>query len=137
MWKLVRRKGFFLGATVFDHVKPDMTIAKEEIFGPVLSLFRAEDLDEALAISESIAIRQLGGHLYGKCESCAEISRGSRSGNARRERWRAGSDGLFPILRLERLVLWRFACQWQRWCRVLYEEKNDNITVFLKLVLKE
>ncbi|MDF2644825.1 MAG: methylmalonate-semialdehyde dehydrogenase [Paenibacillus sp.] len=43
-------EGFFLGATVFDHVKPNMTIAKEEIFGPVLSLFRAEDLDEALLI---------------------------------------------------------------------------------------
>lgn len=43
-------EGFFLGATVFDHVKPTMTIAKEEIFGPVLSLFRAEDLDEALLL---------------------------------------------------------------------------------------
>lgn len=43
-------EGFFLGATVFDHVKPNMTIAKEEIFGPVLSLFRAEDLDEALLL---------------------------------------------------------------------------------------
>lgn len=43
-------EGFFLGATVFDHVKPNMTIAKEEIFGPVLSLFRAENLDEALLL---------------------------------------------------------------------------------------
>ncbi|OCT13708.1 methylmalonate-semialdehyde dehydrogenase (acylating) [Paenibacillus pectinilyticus] len=43
-------EGFFLGATIFDHVKPEMTIAKEEIFGPVLSLFRAEDLDAALTL---------------------------------------------------------------------------------------
>nr|WP_310500371.1 CoA-acylating methylmalonate-semialdehyde dehydrogenase [Paenibacillus qinlingensis] len=43
-------EGFFLGATIFDHVKPEMTIAKEEIFGPVLSLFRAENLDDALAL---------------------------------------------------------------------------------------
>ncbi|WP_239696546.1 CoA-acylating methylmalonate-semialdehyde dehydrogenase [Paenibacillus oryzisoli] len=43
-------EGFFLGATVFDHVKPEMTIAKEEIFGPVLSLFRATDLTSALAL---------------------------------------------------------------------------------------
>lgn len=43
-------EGYFLGATLFDHVKPNMTIAKEEIFGPVLSLFRAEDLDEALML---------------------------------------------------------------------------------------
>jgi malonate-semialdehyde dehydrogenase (acetylating)/methylmalonate-semialdehyde dehydrogenase len=41
-------EGNFLGPTIFDHVTPDMTIAKEEIFAPVLSLLRAEDLDEAL-----------------------------------------------------------------------------------------
>jgi malonate-semialdehyde dehydrogenase (acetylating)/methylmalonate-semialdehyde dehydrogenase len=40
--------GFFLGPTIFDSVKPSMTIAKEEIFGPVLSVIRAETLDEAI-----------------------------------------------------------------------------------------
>jgi malonate-semialdehyde dehydrogenase (acetylating) / methylmalonate-semialdehyde dehydrogenase len=43
-----RQEGNFLGPTIFDHVTPDMTIAKEEIFAPVLSLLRADDLDEAL-----------------------------------------------------------------------------------------
>lgn len=42
------REGNFLGPTIFDHVTPNMTIAKEEIFAPVLSLLRAKDLDEAL-----------------------------------------------------------------------------------------
>jgi malonate-semialdehyde dehydrogenase (acetylating)/methylmalonate-semialdehyde dehydrogenase len=42
-------EGNYLGPTIFDHVTPDMTIAKEEIFAPVLSLLRAKDLDEALA----------------------------------------------------------------------------------------
>ena len=37
-----------MGPTIFDHVKPNMTIAKEEIFAPVLSLLRASDLDEGL-----------------------------------------------------------------------------------------
>ena len=41
-------EGYFLGPTIFDHVKPNMTIAKEEIFAPVLSLLRARDLDEGL-----------------------------------------------------------------------------------------
>ncbi|MGJ9383458.1 CoA-acylating methylmalonate-semialdehyde dehydrogenase [Salipaludibacillus sp. CF4.18] len=41
-------KGNFLGPTIFDHVTPEMTIAKEEIFAPVLSLLRAKDLDEGL-----------------------------------------------------------------------------------------
>jgi malonate-semialdehyde dehydrogenase (acetylating) / methylmalonate-semialdehyde dehydrogenase len=43
-----RQEGYFLGPTIFDHVKPTMTIAKEEIFAPVLSLLRAKDLDEGL-----------------------------------------------------------------------------------------
>jgi malonate-semialdehyde dehydrogenase (acetylating)/methylmalonate-semialdehyde dehydrogenase len=40
--------GFFLGPTIFDHVTPEMTIAKEEIFGPVLSVMRVKTLDEAI-----------------------------------------------------------------------------------------
>ncbi|MBS4207925.1 CoA-acylating methylmalonate-semialdehyde dehydrogenase [Bacillus sp. FJAT-50079] len=41
-------EGTFLGPTIFDHVTPSMTIAKDEIFAPVLSLLRADDLDEGL-----------------------------------------------------------------------------------------
>jgi len=40
--------GFFVGPTLFGKVKPNMTIAKEEIFGPVLCMMPAKDLDEAL-----------------------------------------------------------------------------------------
>jgi malonate-semialdehyde dehydrogenase (acetylating)/methylmalonate-semialdehyde dehydrogenase len=40
--------GFFLGPTIFDHVTADMTIAREEIFGPVLSVMRVETLDDAI-----------------------------------------------------------------------------------------
>jgi malonate-semialdehyde dehydrogenase (acetylating) / methylmalonate-semialdehyde dehydrogenase len=42
--------GAFLGPTVLDHVKPSATVAREEIFGPVLSVIRAENLDEAIRI---------------------------------------------------------------------------------------
>jgi malonate-semialdehyde dehydrogenase (acetylating)/methylmalonate-semialdehyde dehydrogenase len=42
--------GYFLGPTIFDHVTPEMTIAREEIFGPVLSVIRVKDLDEAIAL---------------------------------------------------------------------------------------
>jgi malonate-semialdehyde dehydrogenase (acetylating)/methylmalonate-semialdehyde dehydrogenase len=41
-------EGYFLGPTIFDHVTADMTIAREEIFGPVLSVIRVKDLDEAI-----------------------------------------------------------------------------------------
>ncbi|MBK8314224.1 MAG: CoA-acylating methylmalonate-semialdehyde dehydrogenase [Acidobacteria bacterium] len=40
--------GFFVGPTIFDHVSADMQIAREEIFGPVLSVLRMEDLSEAI-----------------------------------------------------------------------------------------
>ncbi|MDA0748670.1 MAG: CoA-acylating methylmalonate-semialdehyde dehydrogenase [bacterium] len=40
--------GFYLGPTVFDHVRPDMQIAREEIFGPVLSVMHTDNLDAAI-----------------------------------------------------------------------------------------
>lgn len=46
-------EGFFLGPTIFDHVKPEMTIAREEIFGPVLSVIRVNTLDEAIDLVNS------------------------------------------------------------------------------------
>ena len=42
--------GFWLGPTLFDHVTKDMKIYREEIFGPVLSVLRATDYDEALRL---------------------------------------------------------------------------------------
>lgn len=41
----------FLGANVFEDVTPDMTIAKEEIFGPVMSVIKVKDLSEAIEIT--------------------------------------------------------------------------------------
>jgi malonate-semialdehyde dehydrogenase (acetylating)/methylmalonate-semialdehyde dehydrogenase len=43
-------EGFLIGPSVIDQVEPDMRVACEEIFGPVLSVIRANDLDSALAI---------------------------------------------------------------------------------------
>lgn len=42
--------GSFVGPTILSDVKPEMVVAKEEIFGPVLSIMRAEDFDEAVDI---------------------------------------------------------------------------------------
>ncbi|WP_078408888.1 CoA-acylating methylmalonate-semialdehyde dehydrogenase [Priestia abyssalis] len=42
--------GYFVGPTIFDQVKPGMTIWQDEIFAPVLSIVRAESLDEAIDI---------------------------------------------------------------------------------------
>tara|TARA_B000000532_G_C18782447_1_gene368905 strand:- start:181 stop:906 length:726 start_codon:yes stop_codon:yes gene_type:complete len=42
--------GYYIGGCLFDHVKKDMRIYKEEIFGPVLSVVRAKDFNEALKL---------------------------------------------------------------------------------------
>ena len=43
-------KGFFIGPSLFDHVKPEMESYKEEIFGPVLQIMRAASFEEALSL---------------------------------------------------------------------------------------
>src|SRR3954468_24584849 len=45
-----KREGFFLGTTLFDNVKPEMSIYRDEIFGPVLVVLRANTIDEAIAL---------------------------------------------------------------------------------------
>ncbi len=45
--------GFYVGPTVIDHVTPDMPIAQEEVFGPVLVIMRTNDVDEAIRIENN------------------------------------------------------------------------------------
>jgi aldehyde dehydrogenase (NAD+) len=46
--------GYFVEPTIFDHVGPTMRIAQEEIFGPVLSIIRVKDFDEAVPVANSV-----------------------------------------------------------------------------------
>src|SRR5262249_3348187 len=46
-----RPRGCFVGPTVFDHVMPEMFVGREEIFGPVVSVLRASNLDEAIRLT--------------------------------------------------------------------------------------
>jgi malonate-semialdehyde dehydrogenase (acetylating)/methylmalonate-semialdehyde dehydrogenase len=61
-------KGFFIGPTFFDHVKPSFKSYKEEIFGPVLQMVRAKDFDEAVRLpseheyGNGVAIFTRNGH---------------------------------------------------------------------------
>jgi malonate-semialdehyde dehydrogenase (acetylating) / methylmalonate-semialdehyde dehydrogenase len=64
--------GFFLGGCLFDGVKPEMTIYKEEIFGPVLSVLRVPDFDSAVNL--------VNGHEFGN-----GVSIFTRDGDAARE----------------------------------------------------
>ncbi|MEB0040854.1 MULTISPECIES: CoA-acylating methylmalonate-semialdehyde dehydrogenase [unclassified Pseudomonas] len=55
-------EGFFVGATLFDNVTPDMTIYKQEIFGPVLGIVRVPDFASAVAL--------INAHEFGNGVSC-------------------------------------------------------------------
>jgi malonate-semialdehyde dehydrogenase (acetylating)/methylmalonate-semialdehyde dehydrogenase len=47
-----REKGFYVGPTLIDYVTPEMRIAQEEVFGPVMVIIRAKDVDEALDVQK-------------------------------------------------------------------------------------
>lgn len=48
-----KENGFYVGSTLIDHATAEMRVAKEEIFGPVLSIIRVNTIDEALAIENA------------------------------------------------------------------------------------
>ncbi len=48
-----RESGYYVGPTIIDGVTPDMRIAKEEVFGPVICILRAKDLEEAIALENN------------------------------------------------------------------------------------
>jgi malonate-semialdehyde dehydrogenase (acetylating)/methylmalonate-semialdehyde dehydrogenase len=76
--------GFLIGPSVLDRVGPAMRVAREEIFGPVLSVIRADDLDAALAIGKACP--------YGNGASIF-----TRSGRAAREFKRKANAGMIGI----------------------------------------
>ena len=71
-----RDKGFYLGATLFDHAKPDMSIYREEIFGPVLTVVRVPDFAAALDLVNS--------HEFGNGVACYTTDGGTAREFARR-----------------------------------------------------
>jgi malonate-semialdehyde dehydrogenase (acetylating)/methylmalonate-semialdehyde dehydrogenase len=79
-----REKGFFMGATLFDHVRPDMRIYREEIFGPVLCCVRVEDFGDA--------VKLVNGHEFGNGVACY-----TRDGHIAREFGRRIQVGMVGI----------------------------------------
>ena len=77
-------RGFYVGATVVDNVEADMTLAREEVFGPVLNVIRMDDLDRAIELTNKSAFGN-GAAIF------------TRSGGAAREfkhRVKAGMVGI-------------------------------------------
>jgi malonate-semialdehyde dehydrogenase (acetylating)/methylmalonate-semialdehyde dehydrogenase len=79
-----RPRGCFVGPTVFDGVAPEMFVAREEIFGPVVSVLRAGDLDEAIRLANRSR--------YGN--SVSLFTQSGAAARAFRERIQAGMLGV-------------------------------------------
>jgi aldehyde dehydrogenase (NAD+) len=72
-------KGYYIKPTVFADVTNDMTIAKEEIFGPVLSIIKYENEDQAIEIANDTEYG-LAGYVQGEPEHAREVARKIRAG---------------------------------------------------------
>jgi aldehyde dehydrogenase (NAD+) len=72
--------GFYVRPTVFSHVTNDMTIAQQEIFGPVLVMIGYEDDDDAVRIAND-TVYGLSGYVSGSAARATAMARRIRSGN--------------------------------------------------------
>jgi len=73
-------KGYFVAPTVFSEVSPDMTIAREEIFGPVLSIIPYEDEEEAIRIANDSPYGLSGAVWSGDTERAKRVASRIRTG---------------------------------------------------------
>src|SRR5204862_2994471 len=72
--------GYYVGPTVFSDVRSDMTIAQEEIFGPVLAIMPYDDEDEAVRIANDTIYGLAAGVWSGDQEHAKDVARRIRSG---------------------------------------------------------
>lgn len=72
--------GFYVGPTVIDHVTPEMRIAQEEVFGPVLAIVRARDLDTAIEIENASPYGNAAAVYTRDINSAQSIIRNSNAG---------------------------------------------------------
>src|SRR5580698_8417580 len=88
-------KGYFLKATVFADVRNDMTIAREEIFGPVLCLIPYEDEEDAIRIANDTPYGLSGFVSSGDVERARRVAKRIRSGNVHINNARVDFGGCF------------------------------------------
>lgn len=74
------KKGYFVEPTVFADVKDDMTIAKEEIFGPVMSIMKFKDIDEVIRRANDSVYGLGAGVVTKSVDNALKLANGIRAG---------------------------------------------------------
>ena len=118
--------GFFVGPTLFDRVKPDMAMYREEIFGPVLTVVRSESLADAIAMinanpyANGAALFTRSGHAARRFQQDVEVGHGGH------QRTDPRADGLLLVRRLAQLAVRRLERPWRGWRAVLHAAEDRN-----------
>ncbi len=89
--KRIEREGYFMEATVLNNVKQDMTVAREEIFGPVLSILEYQDNEEAISIANDTDYGLGGGVFTKDLNKAAWTASKLQSGQVYVNKWFTGS----------------------------------------------
>lgn len=76
----VGEKGFYIEPTIFSHVQEDMKIGKEEIFGPVMSIFKFRTIEEAIELSNKTIYGLAAGIVSKNIDTVNRLSRSIRAG---------------------------------------------------------
>jgi acyl-CoA reductase-like NAD-dependent aldehyde dehydrogenase len=117
------KRGYYFEPTLFANVDNSMTIAQEEIFGPVLSLIPADDEADAIRIANASSFGLNGAVLTHDTRRAYEVARQIRAGNISQNRFRfdmsvafggfkesgvgreGGVEGLLPYLETKTMLL--------------------------------
>lgn len=85
-------RGYFLTPTIFDNVEPAMSIAQEEIFGPVITVTSFQDEEEALAIGNGVSYGLVAGIFTNDINRALRLAKGLHAGQIYINEYYAGGE---------------------------------------------
>lgn len=103
-------EGHFVGPTILEDVTTDMTIWKDEIFAPVLSVIRVKNLQEAVRVANQSEFANGACIFTNNAKAIRYFREKNRRWNAWCEFGRTCSNGVFPVFWLEIVLLWNASC---------------------------
>ncbi len=124
--------GFYMGGCLFDNVTKDMRIYKEEIFGPVLSVVRAHDYEEALRSAVRPRLRQRRCDLHPRRRRRARFRRQGQCRHGRHQRADPGAGRLLHLRRLETFRLRRSQSVRTGFDPLLHQDQDGDLALAVR-----